>query len=132
MNEAYHRIRWDPRLDPARFVIGYESRRPEPREVAFAAFVPDGDIPWHRILYFREGETIVWDRRTRLETLFDGASAQAAALRVATIEPGGFFLPSPLHRFDPRKGAWAPVQPLGEPSVNDGGPKPPAGAPALC
>jgi uncharacterized protein (UPF0248 family) len=85
--EVYDRIRWDPRIDPTRFVIGYESRLPEPREVAFTAFVPDGDIPWHRVLYFREGSRVVWDRRTRLDTVhpdapgltFDPASNALAA-----------------------------------------------------
>ena len=67
--EVYDRIRWDARFDPTRFVIGYEARLPAPKEVAFTAFVPDGDIPWHRVLYFREGDAVVWDRRTRHDAL---------------------------------------------------------------
>jgi poly(A) polymerase len=108
--EAYDRIRWDPRLDPTRFVIGYESRLPEPREVSFNAFVPDGDVPWHRVLYFREGDTIVWDRRTRVDILFDASPAHAAAVR-STPLAGAFFQPLPLHRFDRRAGAWTGALP---------------------
>ncbi len=67
--EVYHRIRWDPRLDPSEFVIGYDSHSEALEEVPFEAFVPDGEIPWHRVWYFRRGPHIVWDRRERIDLL---------------------------------------------------------------
>lgn len=67
--EVYHQIRWDPRLDPAAFVIGHETRGARIEEIPFPLFVPGGEIPWHRIRYYRQGAAIVWDRRERLDAL---------------------------------------------------------------
>lgn len=67
--EIYHWIRWDSRFDPAQFAFGYDDHGGEPKEVPLAAFVADGDIPWHRVLYLRRGTTIVCDRRTGLDRL---------------------------------------------------------------
>src|SRR4051812_49589443 len=97
--EVYDRIRWDPRFDPTRFVIGYEARLPAPREVAYTAFVPDGDIPWHRVLYFREGDAIVWDRRAKLDNLESAARRPAEAARTTPLAAAEFFRPLPLYRF---------------------------------
>ncbi len=63
--EVYDRIRWDPRLDGRDFTIGYEERGRGTEEIAYTAFVPDGDIPWHRLRYVRRGAEVVWDRRTK-------------------------------------------------------------------
>lgn len=68
----YDQIRWDPRLDPARFFIGYESRRDLPDEVPLPDFDPEGEIPWHRVLYVRDSEGMVWDRRSRVDELAAG------------------------------------------------------------
>jgi poly(A) polymerase len=65
--EVYHRLRWDPRLDAHEFVIGYDARGEQLEEVSFSAFVPDGEIPWHRVWYFRRGPERVWDRRERID-----------------------------------------------------------------
>jgi poly(A) polymerase len=67
--QIYDRIRWDAALDARRFTIGYEERVGGTAEIAFSAFVPDGDIPWHRLRYVRYGPTIVWDRRARVDRL---------------------------------------------------------------
>ena len=67
--EIYDRIRWDPGLDESLFTIGYEDREQGLQEVPFSCFIPGGDVPWHRIQYFRMGETVVWDRRTRTDLL---------------------------------------------------------------
>lgn len=67
--EVYHRIRWDPRLDVREFTIEYEERGAGPRVVALLEFVPDGDIPWHRVwAFFHRGDR-VWDRKRRLDRL---------------------------------------------------------------
>jgi poly(A) polymerase len=67
--EVYHRIRWDPRFDEREFVIGYDARGEKMEEVALTAFIADGEIPWHRVWYYRLGREVVWDRRQRLDRL---------------------------------------------------------------
>lgn len=67
--QVYHQIRWDPRLDPAAFVVGHETRDGLIEELAFPLFEPGGEIPWHRIRHYRRGAEIVWDRRERLDFL---------------------------------------------------------------
>lgn len=71
--EIYHWIRWDPRFDPSEFAFGIAMHDRDPKEIALLAFVPDGEIPWHRVLYLRRGAHIVWDRRTGLDRLEAGA-----------------------------------------------------------
>lgn len=108
--EIYHWIRWDSRFDPARFAFGYDDHGGEPKEVALTAFVPDGDIPWHRVLYLRQGTTIVWDRRTGLDRVVvgdDRASVRWPSFaKLSRIAPKRF-----------RDGAWRDESPheLSEP-----------------
>ena len=75
------RIRHDPALDEADFVVGYHDRHaPEIMEMDVASWKGGGDItdeewiPQHRICYFRKkGEEPgrrVWDRDKRLDRLF--------------------------------------------------------------
>lgn len=71
--EVYHRIRWDSRLTPASFVIGVEERFSGMIEVPFHAFVPDGEIPWHRVWYFKQGDQIMWDREKRIDLIVDNS-----------------------------------------------------------
>ncbi|GAA2074222.1 hypothetical protein GCM10009780_07820 [Actinomadura alba] len=65
--ELYHRIRWDPRFDPARFVLGINVRGAAPQRMPLPAYVPGGDIPWHRILFVEADGEVVWDRSTGLD-----------------------------------------------------------------
>jgi len=67
--EVYHRIRWDSRLDAREFVIGYDAHLEALEEMPFEAFVPDGEIPWHRVWYFKRRRQVVWDRRERTDLL---------------------------------------------------------------
>lgn len=67
--EVYHRIRWDPRLDAREFSIEYEERGAGSRTVALMEFVPDGEIPWHRVWAFFHRGSRVWDRKQRLDRL---------------------------------------------------------------
>ncbi|ATB46683.1 DUF504 domain-containing protein [Corallococcus macrosporus] len=67
--EVYHRIRWDERFDSREFSIGYDAHGETLEEMPFNAFVPDGEIPWHRVWYFKQRHHIVWDRRERLDLL---------------------------------------------------------------
>ncbi|MCY1041859.1 RNA repair domain-containing protein [Corallococcus sp. bb12-1] len=107
--ELYHRIRWDPRLDAREFVVGYDAHRGPGalEEMPFEAFVPDGEIPWHRVWYFKRGHQVVWDRKERLDLLSTNntGSAEAAAPHRPVSVPG--FTPLPAYRYDARSGSWA-------------------------
>ena len=67
--DVYNQIRFDPRLEGMRFVIGFESRFDGMKEIQFEHFQPGTEIPWHRIWYVRAGENTVWDRRNRIDLL---------------------------------------------------------------
>lgn len=71
--EIYNRICWDERLDKNAFAIGYIDRmRPEGfREKDLIDWQPEGDIPWHRIIYFKCAGERVWDRERRLDAFAD-------------------------------------------------------------
>ncbi|MYV55094.1 poly(A) polymerase [Streptomyces sp. SID3212] len=68
-DEIYHRVRWDPRFDPARFVLGINQRGAAPKRVPLPAFVPGGDIPWHRVLFVEADGEVVWDRATGVDRI---------------------------------------------------------------
>ncbi|MBV1849370.1 poly(A) polymerase [Catellatospora tritici] len=89
--DIYHRVRWDPRFDPARFVLGVSQRAAAPKRVALPAFVPGGDIPWHRVLYIEADGEIVWDRAAgvdRLDTSTAGRVRDEHALRAPFFTAG--------------------------------------------
>ncbi|MDP4503147.1 poly(A) polymerase [Nonomuraea turcica] len=65
--EIYHRVRWDPRFDPSRFVLGVGQRGAAPKRVPLPAFVPGGEIPWHRVLFVEADGEVVWDRASGLD-----------------------------------------------------------------
>ncbi|SFK62309.1 Uncharacterized protein, UPF0248 family [Streptomyces pini] len=65
--EVYHQVRWDPRLDPARFVLGIRQRGAAPERMPLLSFLPGGEIPWHRILFVEADGEVVWDRATGVD-----------------------------------------------------------------
>jgi len=67
--EIYHRVRWDPRFDPARFVLGINVRGASPKRVPLPTFTPGGDIPWHRILFIEADGEVVWDRTAGVDRI---------------------------------------------------------------
>ncbi|MFI6286893.1 poly(A) polymerase [Streptomyces sp. NPDC051018] len=67
--EIYHRVRWDARFDPARFVIGIALRGDGPGRMPLTSFVPGGEIPWHRVLFFEADGEVVWDRSSGADRL---------------------------------------------------------------
>lgn len=79
------RIRWDPRLDPADFSVGYADRFLGVREEPFCAFCWDEPlaalgpgvlaVPQHRVRYFRFRGRLVWDRASRTDYVFGSGSA---------------------------------------------------------
>lgn len=110
--EVYDQLRWDPRLDARSVVIGYDSRRDGMQEMALADFVPGGDIPWHRIWYFRNERERLWDREQRIDRLSELGSMPEAAPSVAperprlVTQPGAELSPLSVYRFDAGTQAW--------------------------
>lgn len=66
-DEIYDWIRWDPRFDPARFVLGISQRGDACKRVPLPYFVPGGDIPWHRVVFIEADGELVWDRATGVD-----------------------------------------------------------------
>lgn len=111
--EIYHRIRWDPRLDPSRFVLGVGQRDAAPKRVPLPAFSPGGDVPWHRVLFVEADGELVWDRATGLDRVGispAGRARQARRLRAP------FFTARTPHAWDPAAAAWRPADPAARPA----------------
>jgi len=78
--DLYHRLKWDEEFANDEVTIGYEDRIEGPMEMSLAAFLPiseDGNIPFHRIWYFRRGDEVLWDRRRRLDRVFQSGETSA-------------------------------------------------------
>ncbi|MEU8503601.1 poly(A) polymerase [Streptomyces brevispora] len=109
--EIYHRVRWDARFDPARFVLGVAQRSAAPERVPLDRFTPGGDIPWHRVLFFEaDGET-VWDRATGIDRI---DATDAGRTRTPRRLPSPYFTTRTPHAFSPSTGTWEPA-PAGPP-----------------
>lgn len=89
--EVYHRIRWDPRLDVREFTLEYEERGAGLRVVPLLEFVPDGDIPWHRVWAVLHRGARVWDRKRRLDRLDEilGTAAAGELGEALALSAGG-------------------------------------------
>lgn len=79
-SDVLNRLRWDPALDPADYIVGYEDRFLGARETSLESWKTEQTdeefIPQHRVLYFKKrggddghGE-IVWERVTRIDKVF--------------------------------------------------------------
>lgn len=69
--EVYNRILWDPELNAADFMVGYEDRFEGIMEAPVPEFELDV-IPFHRVRIFRHipSGAVVWDRAKRYDALF--------------------------------------------------------------
>ncbi|GAA4954895.1 poly(A) polymerase [Actinoplanes utahensis] len=105
--EIYHRVRWDPRLDPARFMVGVEVRAAEPKRVPLPAFVPGGDIPWHRVLFIEADGERVWDRATGVDRVGSSPAGQVRARRLLSAPYFTARTPHAWHEID----GWVPAEP---------------------
>ncbi|GAB2956116.1 hypothetical protein GCM10027280_50890 [Micromonospora polyrhachis] len=103
--EIYHRIRWDPRFDPARFVLGINVRGASPKRVPLPAFVPGGDIPWHRVLFIEADGEVVWDRSAGVDDL---DSSQLGRVRQPRLLRAPLFTARSPYVWDPVAG-WCPA-----------------------
>ncbi|WP_354639195.1 poly(A) polymerase [Kitasatospora camelliae] len=109
--EIYHRVRWDPRFDPGRFVVGVLQRGAEPKRIPLDAFAPGGDIPWHRVLYVEADGQVVWDRTAGLDRLDELPAGRVDEPRL--LRPP-FLVSRTPHRWS--AGAWRPATPSEPPT----------------
>ncbi|THA72914.1 endonuclease/exonuclease/phosphatase [Streptomyces sp. A0958] len=115
--EIYHRVRWDARFDPARFVLGVAQRGREPKRVPLDRFTPGGDIPWHRVLFFEADGELVWDRATGTDRI---DATDAGRIRESRRLPPPYFTARTPHTYSPATGTWEPA-----PARTPGPPGPP-------
>ncbi|WP_405833453.1 poly(A) polymerase [Streptomyces sp. NBC_01176] len=120
-DEIYHRVRWDPRFDPARFVLGVNQRGAAPKRVPLPAFVPGGDIPWHRVLFVEADGEVVWDRATGVDRIDVSSAGRARAPRLLRAP---FFTADTPYVWDDAVARWR--APEGPPVASDGSRVPPA------
>ncbi|WP_037680416.1 poly(A) polymerase [Streptomyces griseus] len=114
--EIYHRVRWDARFDPARFVLGVLQRGAAPKRVPLPAFVPGGEIPWHRVLFFEADGEVVWDRGTGVDRI---DATGAGRVREARLLRAPFFTARTPYAWDGED--WVPARsPAGAASGPDG------------
>ncbi|WP_405750637.1 RNA repair domain-containing protein [Streptomyces sp. NBC_00012] len=104
--EIYHRVRWDSRFDPARFVMGVAQRGTVPKRVPLHRFTPGGDIPWHRVLFFEADGEVVWDRSSGVDRI---DATEAGRVRAPRRLPSPYFVSRTPHAFSAPEAAWTPV-----------------------
>ncbi|MFD1546676.1 poly(A) polymerase [Nonomuraea guangzhouensis] len=99
--EIYHRVRWDPRFDPSRFVLGVGQWGADPKRIPLPTFVPGGDVPWHRVLFVEADGELVWDRATGLDRI---DTCDAGRVRAPRRLRAPFFSARTPHTWDPAAG----------------------------
>ncbi|MFE0515230.1 RNA repair domain-containing protein, partial [Streptomyces sp. NPDC058964] len=102
-DEIYHRVRWDPRFDAARFVLGISQRGAAPKRVPLPSFVPGGDIPWHRVVFVEADGEVVWDRAGGVDRIDVSTAGRAQDPRVLRAP---FFTAGAPHAWDPVAAGW--------------------------
>ncbi|WP_068755851.1 RNA repair domain-containing protein [Thermobifida cellulosilytica] len=108
--EIYHRVLWDSRFDPDRFVLGVHDRGRQPKRVRLPDFTPGGDIPWHRVLFIEADGEVVWDRAAGVDRLDDSSAGRVRSRRRLAAP---FFVPRPPHAWRPGAG-WRPAEPAAQ------------------
>ncbi|MGW1404728.1 poly(A) polymerase [Streptomyces sp. NPDC002403] len=104
--EIYHRVRWDSRFDPARFVLGVAQRGTVPKRVPLPRFAPGGEIPWHRVLFFEADGEVVWDRSSGVDRI---DATEAGRVRAPRRLPSPYFVSRTPHAYSASQAAWTPV-----------------------
>ncbi|KAH3816270.1 leukocyte receptor cluster member 9-like [Dreissena polymorpha] len=89
--DVVKRILWDENLERDQFLVGYLDRIDGLKEKYFNAFswedIASVDytvlaIPKHRIQYFKYKDTIVWDKRCRLDNVFGSTGSNTTIVEV--------------------------------------------------
>ncbi|WP_405676123.1 RNA repair domain-containing protein [Streptomyces sp. NBC_01511] len=104
-DQLYNQVRWDPRFDPARFVFGVHRRGMSPGRIPLPAFVPGGDIPWHRVLFVEADGEVIWDRATGVDRI---DTTDAGRVRHTRLLRAPFFTACTPYAYGPE--GWRPVQ----------------------
>lgn len=73
---VFERMRWDPGFATDDVIVVYADRFSGQRERAFADFAPER-VPWSRVVQFRRGGLVLWDRRTRIDRVFGSGDTPA-------------------------------------------------------
>ncbi|MGL5064946.1 MAG: RNA repair domain-containing protein, partial [Microcoleus sp.] len=86
--EIIDRLFWDVRLNRHVFVVGFQDRQSAGRflEKSLVEWMNQSDIPEHRVRYIRCGDSIVWDRESRLDLVSAGQLPDAAWM-ISETEP---------------------------------------------
>ncbi|MCU0698956.1 MAG: RNA repair domain-containing protein [Myxococcaceae bacterium] len=103
---VYHQLRWDPRFDADACEIVLVDRPNGTKVIAFRDFLPNGPIPWHRIVGFRYRGAPLWDRALRLDRRAD-VLGHSAAHPASTVAPQ----PLPSRALEPRGAATGALSP---------------------
>ena len=106
MKAAEHvlsRIRHSPHEDSSAYIIGYEDRFYGIMEIDLETWDRGldgglGSIPMHRIRYFRKNGQIVWDRRTRLDTIWGSGEGTRPSVASSSDSEGSTSSPSTEQR----------------------------------
>ncbi|KAJ4456933.1 putative Endonuclease/exonuclease/phosphatase domain protein [Paratrimastix pyriformis] len=105
-HDIYHRLKWDPKTDPSKIIIGHLDRFDGMQDANFATFVPppEGEIPWHRVYFFDRITEFgtrerIWDRDARVDRVF-GSGRGDMAVEAAP--------PAPRQESGPRAATTAP------------------------
>ncbi|MGI5402284.1 poly(A) polymerase [Streptomyces sp. CA-135486] len=105
--EIYHRVRWDSRFDPARFVMGINQRSAPPKRIPLDTFDPGGEIPWHRVLFFEADGELVWDRSSGVDRI---DATDAGRVRDPRRLRAPFFAARTPYAWDREQDAWVPAR----------------------
>ncbi|WP_330174147.1 RNA repair domain-containing protein [Streptomyces sp. NBC_01498] len=111
-DQLYHQVRWDPRFDPARFVVGVSRRGTTPGRIPLPAFVPGGDIPWHRVLFVEADGEVVWDRATGVDRI---DTTDAGRVRHTRLLRAPYFTACTAYAYDGHD--WVPAQAVAAPTL---------------
>ncbi len=103
--EAYHRLRWDPRFDVRRCHVVISLRPSGTQRLPFLE-LDTSAVPWHRIVELWVDDELAWSRPRRIDRL-DELAARAGT-RDPVPEPARALegAPAPPHRFDARAQRW--------------------------
>jgi len=109
--DAYHRLRWDPRFDVRRCHVVISLRPSGTQRLPFLELDTNA-VPWHRIVELWVDDELAWSRPQRIDRL-DELAARAAAREPAAApagEPARALdgAPEAPHRFDARAQRWIP------------------------
>lgn len=84
-DEVLSRLRWDPNINSADYLVGYVDRFVGEKEVPIDRWKSEQTdeefIPMHRVLYFKrrsDGER-VWDRERRIDLIFNSGASSGGA-----------------------------------------------------